>query len=640
MKLQKSDNMKAGQTAASIAGVLFATATLGIYTPQLALAQVDEDLSDPDLIIDDDFSPDDSPPSVRILSPSACSNSITSAGPTIVSGIASDPESGIRKVEAFSHTYPFDGTFPFKIATPSSAGDWSSWTIPVQIYENSTRILVRATDNSGNENWDEVKVDMAQSNASNYLDSYDASSSVAFVDPAFTDAAYGVGGFYEFYAKYHGTSFDELITTDLDLMIADISANPDKSYYHSLVERVQSSMQPGSKVTILSDMDVHDGVIFGEGGDNAFKALFLMHNEYVTQQEYDNLKRFVYNGGTLVFIDSNAFYAEVSYDKAECNVTLVKGHDWEFNGEFARRGMSERYQEENKEWAGTNYMINALWDPVSFKNIPFNYSHFEENYISNPNATILHDYGLHVADDYDGPDWHKNATIAAYEMTHGNGRIIGMGIYGQNLAKDPQFLDFFDRVILVHALGNQYIVTAADSEYHVYWKMKSGQVTDILVDSESSKLVITLQGSVDLDTLQLALPKELIETQQTAPDGETGLHPISVREGELATLASTDGEAEGAIFSNVSNSGTFIVTAGSIDGGLEEVRSNELSEYQIDHERIIEFPVKPGTSKIEIHGAYVAPEFGLYQGFAFVAAGLGLASLVLMRKFPWVKRLL
>jgi hypothetical protein len=358
-----------------------------------------------------------------------------------------------------------------------------------------------------------------------------------------------------------------------------------------------------------------------------------MHDEYVTQQQYDNLKRFVFNGGTLVFIDSNAFYAEVSYDKAECSVTLLKGHDWEFNGEFARRGVSERYQEENKEWAGTNYMINALWDPVSFKNIPFNYSHFEENYISNPNATILHDYGLHVADGYDGPDWHRNATIAAYEMSYGKGRVIGMGIYGQNLSKDPQFLDFFDKVILMHALGNQYNVTAGDSKYPVYWKMKSGQVTDILVDSESSKLVITLQGSVDLDTLQLALPKELIETQQIAPDGESSLYPISAREDELASLPSTD-EVEGAIFSNVNNSGTFIVTAGSIDGGLEEVSSNELSEYQIDHERIIEFPVKPGTSKIEIQGAYVAPEFGFYQGFAFVAAGLGLASLVLMRKFP------
>jgi len=640
MKLQKSDNMKSGQMIASIVGALFATAMLGIYNPPPTLAQADEDLSDPELLIDDDISPDASPPSVRILSPSACSDPLTSAGPITVSGIASDPESGIRKVEAFSHTYPFDGTFPFRIATPSSPGDWSSWTIPVQIYENSTRILVRATDNSGNENWDEVKVDLAQADTSGNLDRHDARSNIAFVDPAFTDAAYGVGGFYEFYAKYRDATIDDLITSDLDLMVADISANPDKSYYYSLVERVQSSMPPGSKVTILSDMDVRDGVIFGAGGENAFKALFLMHDEYVTQQEYDNLKRFVYNGGTLVFIDSNAFYAEVSYDKAECSVTLVKGHDWEFNGEFARRGVSERYQEENKQWAGTNYMINALWDPVSFKNIPFNYGHFEENYISNPSVTILHDYGLHVADDYDGPDWHKNATIAAYEMSYGKGRIIGMGIYGQNLAKDPQFLDFFDRVILVHALGNQYIVTAGDSEYLVYWNMKSGQVTDILVDSESSKLVITVQGSVDFDTLQLALPKELIETQRTAPDGETGLYPISAREGELATLPSTDREAEGAIFSNVSNSGRFIVTAGSLDGGFEDVSSNEVSEYQIDHERIIEFPVKPGTSKIEIHGAYVAPEFGLYQGFAFVAAGLALASLVLIRKFPWAKRLL
>ena len=89
------------------------------------------------------------------------------------------------------------------------------------------------------------------------------------------------GGFYEFYAKYHGTGFDEFITTDLDLMTADISANPDMSYYQPFVEKVRSSMQTGSKLTVLSDMDVHNGIIFGPTGDNAFRALFLLHNEYV-----------------------------------------------------------------------------------------------------------------------------------------------------------------------------------------------------------------------------------------------------------------------------------------------------------------------------------------------------------------------
>jgi hypothetical protein len=45
---------------------------------------------------------------------------------------------------------------------------------------------------------------------------------------------------------------------------------------------------------------------------NRFDVLILGHQEYVTQEEYSNLKRFVANGGILVLTYSNTFYAEVS----------------------------------------------------------------------------------------------------------------------------------------------------------------------------------------------------------------------------------------------------------------------------------------------------------------------------------------
>ena len=620
MKLRNANSMKDGKTVASIVGLLMVSGMLGIYYPQLASGQVEEDLSDPDLILDDDISPDESPPSIRILTPAACSDPITSAGTTTVAGVASDPESSIRKVEAFSHSYPFDGTFPFRMATPSSSGNWSSWSIQLEIYENSTRILVRATDDSGNENWDEVRVDIGQANSRGNRDGQDVASSLAFVDPSFTDAAYGVGGFYEFYAKYHGTGFDEFITADLDLMTADISANPDLSYYEPIVEKVKTSMQLGSKVTILSDMDVHDGVIFGPGGDNAFRALFLLHNEYVTQQEYDNLKRFVYNGGTLVFIDSNAFYAEVSYDREECNVTLVKGHDWEFNGEIARRSVSERYEQENREWVGTNYMINALWDPVAFRNVPFDYRHFEENYIANANATILHDYGMQIADGYDGPDWHKNATIAVYEMNHGKGMIIGLGIYGQNLAEDPEFLDFFDSVVLSRVLGNVNQVQAGDSSYPVYWKLNSGYVSNITADSNSRKLVVTIEGNADGGLLRLSLPKNLIDLTDPSVITED-IYSIKDTQAGQVTVPSYEQYNEAV------SQGRFLLTTTSTDGKVQQISENAIVQ-EIDHERIIEVPLEPGTVKVEIYGTYVTPEFGLLPTGLLLALVLASLSLI------------
>jgi hypothetical protein len=39
----------------------------------------------------------------------------------------------------------------------------------------------------------------------------------------------------------------------------------------------------------------------------------LGHQEYVTQKEYDNLKRFA-NGGAMLILDGNVIYTEVKYD--------------------------------------------------------------------------------------------------------------------------------------------------------------------------------------------------------------------------------------------------------------------------------------------------------------------------------------
>ena len=57
-----------------------------------------------------------------------------------------------------------------------------------------------------------------------------------------------------------------------------------------------------------------------------YDILFLFHNEYLTQNEYTNLKNFVLNGGTIVFTEANALFAEVSYNNASNSITLVNGH--------------------------------------------------------------------------------------------------------------------------------------------------------------------------------------------------------------------------------------------------------------------------------------------------------------------------
>lgn len=622
-------NLQCGSRELQFRIVLICTllvfAALGSIPGTLLLkrAAAQSDIPDDELqdITENDFPLDDVPPTVRILSPSSCSEPILSPGVVIVKGIASDESSGVNKVEAFSHTYPLNDEFPFKLASRSASGDWSSWSIPVQIYENATRILVRVTDNAGNENWDEVTVDVAHEEELLNIQNLDPENGVAFVDPSFTYAAYGVGGFYEFYAKYHGVSPGNAVTTDLDLMTADIQRDSDRSYYEPLLQKVKEYIPDGSSVSVISDMDIHTGVIFRPDGSNSFKALFLLHDEYIAQQGYDNLKRFVNNGGTLVFIDGNTFYAEVSYDSNECTVTLVKGHDWEFDGEKAWKSVSERYLEENRQWMGTNYMINALQNPIDFTNNLFNYTHFEENYVSNPNATILQDYGLTIGDSYDREAWHRNATVATYELQYGQGKVIGLGIYGQNKASDPLFLDFFDKVVLTHALGNEYRINTGDKEHSVYWKMDSGRVSGISVDSESHRLVVTVEGiQIDGGSLRLALPKDLIDVSDSK----------SERDGSYIA-----GNSQASQFTSLSQD-ELGITSMSVDGSTKNIAGNQVRENVIDHERIIDISLEPGTSKVEIYGAYIAPEFGTVSG-SLIMIFLAITCMLLLGKIPSLK---
>src|ERR687888_530246 len=75
----------------------------------------------------------------------------------IVKGTTSDSGSGVQKVEAFVHTFPFNGDFQFKSTTPIAPGNWSKWSFPLFINTTGTyRIVVRATDNAGNQNWAET----------------------------------------------------------------------------------------------------------------------------------------------------------------------------------------------------------------------------------------------------------------------------------------------------------------------------------------------------------------------------------------------------------------------------------------------------------------------------------------------------
>jgi hypothetical protein len=127
-------------------------------------------------------------------------------------------------------------------------------------------------------------------------------------------------------------------------------------------------LTPQSNITLLTDADVDNGIIFknnsssdtigSNNGINAYDLIILGHQEYVTQHEYDNLRKFVAYGGIMIILDGNVFYTEVTYDRnmPHPTVTLVKGHSWAFNNKSAWKSIGERWAKENSEWVGSNYL--------------------------------------------------------------------------------------------------------------------------------------------------------------------------------------------------------------------------------------------------------------------------------------------
>jgi hypothetical protein len=175
----------------------------------------------------------------------------------------------------------------------------------------------------------------------------------------------------------------------------------------------------------------------------------------------------VQNGGTIVFNDANIFTVEVNYDSINNYVTLVGGHGWAYDdvNRNAWRAESERWLYENQQWVGSNFIEIPATRNLTFSNNPFNYDHSEEQIVTNPNATIILDYGLTEEDvsgeieDESGnkirdmPHFPGFGKVATYEMTSGKGKIINIGIFAHKLEDNQAFLDFYNREIIPRVLG-------------------------------------------------------------------------------------------------------------------------------------------------------------------------------------------
>jgi aspartate carbamoyltransferase regulatory subunit len=273
-------------------------------------------------------------------------------------------------------------------------------------------------------------------------------NNIALVAPTFTAAAYEHNSFYTFYNLYTNTSMTTNVTSNLNLLSHKIT-NKDALKASIVMLKLVDNLKlinPNSHITILTDADVDNGSLFNNSNynkdNNIYNVAILGHQEYVTQQEYDNFKKFVTNGGTMVLLDGNVFYAEVKYNPHTKTESLVKGHWWAFNGKSAWRSIGERWAQETSQWVGSNYLCYRCIS--AFGNDPFEYSPHEEQYISNHNDSILLNYDAEIGKTKIDT---KQPTIAAYELNYQKGKVVALGIFSDDVIDNSTFNKFFDNLL-------------------------------------------------------------------------------------------------------------------------------------------------------------------------------------------------
>lgn len=131
---------------------------------------------------------------------------------------------------------------------------------------------------------------------------------------------------------------------------------------------------------------------------------------------------------------------------------MVKDHGWAFNGKSAWKSVDERWANESSEWIGSNYLC-CYGDTVNFANNPFNYTHNEEQYITNPDAKILLNYNATLIKHRNNMTLVSYPKVATYEFDYKNGKVIGLRLYSGDIlwSNNERFLKFFDSLLFKYA---------------------------------------------------------------------------------------------------------------------------------------------------------------------------------------------
>ena len=132
-------------------------------------------------------------------------------------------------------------------------------------------------------------------------------TSVVVIYPVFTQAAYSKNGFYYYYYKKCDSS---CLTVKLPPSIVPIYQTGGRAF-------MALGILNYSIITDV-DVDLHPEIL------KNYKKVILLHNEYVTQREFDAIT----SHPNVLYLYPNALFAKISVNYVNYTITLIRGHGY------------------------------------------------------------------------------------------------------------------------------------------------------------------------------------------------------------------------------------------------------------------------------------------------------------------------
>lgn len=179
----------------------------------------------------------------------------------------------------------------------------------------------------------------------------DAKKSVVII-PVFTASAYSDRGFYLYYVgKCDSTCLTSMIHTNASLG------------YTASQHAVDVLRSLGYHTITDIDVDKHPGIL------SQYDKVIILHNEYVTQKEFDAITTHPH----VIYLYPNSLYAKIDVNYDQNMITLLRGHNYPESN--IRNGFGWKFDNSQFEYdvSCNNWKFNEIANGIMLNCYPENH---------------------------------------------------------------------------------------------------------------------------------------------------------------------------------------------------------------------------------------------------------------------------